>query len=330
MEAETEALVPQNGNTALAPPIETAAAGVAAQEEAKIKARYALAIRNPRDIDMVRTKILKACARPRFAEAARYALPRAGKKIEGPSIRFAEEVARDYGNLSVESAIVHDDAERRVVRVTVTDVEANLPLSTDVVIEKFLERNTLRQGQEALSSRMNSAGRVVYRIAADEGELVVKQGALTSKARRNLILQVLPADVLEDAMEACVSTMRKTDAADPEATRKNILDKFASVGVTPADLKAYVGNDMARVDTALWQELRDIFTAIKDGLTTWPEVMEGKTSTEKKTDAASAPKSLDELAKSRKAKKETKACAACDRTDGHADGCPNSDSPPTS
>lgn len=307
MESTSEMVhVPQN-SAALAAPIETAAAGVAAQEEAKIRARYALAIQQPRDIDMVRSRLLKACSRPRFAEAARYSLPRGGKKIEGPSIRFAEEVARSLGNVSIDSAVVHDDAERRVIRVTVTDVEANLPLSTDVVVEKFVERNQLRQGQEALSSRMNSAGKVVYRIPADEGELVVKQAALTSKALRNLVLRILPADVLEEAMDACLETMTKRDAQDPDATRKAIFDNYAKFGVSAADLKAYVGNDMAHVDRATWQELRDLHTAIKEGAITWPEAVEAR-ATERGNGKASeqaqaAPKSLDELAKQRKAKK---------------------------
>jgi hypothetical protein len=306
--------VPKNG-AALAPAIETAAAGVAAQMEAQIKARYTLAVMHPRDIDTVRGKILKACARPGFAVSARYRLPRKKKitnregreewvPIEGPSIRFAEEVARSYGNLSVESSIVHDDAERRVVRVTVTDVEANLPLSTDVVVEKFVERSKLREGQGAMSSRMNSAGKVVYRIEADEGEMVLKQAALTSKARRNLILQVLPADILEEAMDACLATTAKGDAEDPDAARKKLLDAFASVGVKPADLKAYVGHEVEHIDAATRQELRDLFVALKEGATTWPEVMEGRASDDKKAAAATAPKSLDELTKARKKAKE--------------------------
>jgi hypothetical protein len=285
--------------------------------EARIKASYALAIRNPRDVDMVRAKLLKACARPRFAESARYSLPRGGRKIEGPSIRFAEEVARSLGNVSIESAVVHDDPERRVIRVTVTDVEANLPLSTDVVVEKFVERNQLRQGQEALSSRMNSQGRVVYRIPADEGELVVKQAALTSKALRNLVLRILPADILEEAMSACVATMQKGDAQDPEAARKKLLDAFASVGVKPADLKAYVGADLEHIDAATRQELRDLFTALKEGATSWPEVMEARVG-EKKVDVSAAPKSLDEMTKARKAKKE--AAPADDAPEPGSDG----------
>lgn len=302
---------PRNGN-ALAPTIETAAEGVAAQVRAQIQARYALAIRQPRDMDVVRGKILKACARPKFAESARYRLPRNKKDrngnwvpIEGPSIRFAEEVARSVGNVSIDSAVVHDDPERRIVRVTVTDVEANLPISSDVVVEKFVERSKLKEGQEAISTRMNSAGKVTYRIEADEGELVLKQAALTAKARRNLILQVLPADILEEAMEKCIETVNKEDAQDPEAARKKLLDAFASVGVSAADLKAFVGVELEHVDAQRRGELRTLFTALKEQTTTWPEIMESKASGEKPADATAPAKTLDELAK-KKAKKDAK------------------------
>jgi hypothetical protein len=191
----------QSKPTALAPTIETAAAAVAAQVDAQIRARYALALQRPRDLDNVRAKLLKAAGRPRFAEVARYSVPR-GKQVTGPSIRFAEEAARALGNLSIESTVIHDDSERRIVRVTVVDCESNLPYSQDVVVEKFVERSNLKAGQEAISSRLNSQGKVVYRVPANEDDLITKQGALTSKALRNLILRILPADILDEAIDA--------------------------------------------------------------------------------------------------------------------------------
>lgn len=366
METTTTEMVKANGARAAAmmPVIETAAAGVAAQMEAAIKARYALARMAPRDIDQVRGRLIKACQRPRFAESARYRLPRMKEvtdqrtghtkkvPIEGPSIRFAEEVARSVGNVAVESTIVHDDADRRVVRVTVTDVEANLPISQDVVIEKFTERSKLRDGQHAISSRTNKAGRTVYRVEIDENDMALKQASLTARVRRNLILQVLPSDVLDEAMEACVATMASEDAKDPDATRKGIFDRFQSVGVTPADLKAYVGNDMAHVDRPLWEELRNLFTAIKEGDTTWAEVMASREAEAKAAEAPAPgdkPRTAKELAEQRKAKKAAKTaeaapaqapeakqeataaaptrCEHCSAEPGaaHADGCPNFD-----
>ena len=47
---------------------ETAVSAVAALAEANVKARYAMALRRPRDLDEVREKILKECRRPGFAE----------------------------------------------------------------------------------------------------------------------------------------------------------------------------------------------------------------------------------------------------------------------
>ncbi len=85
---------------------ETAATSVAAAAKASIEAAYIMAMRRPRDIDQVRVRLLKACLRPGFAEAARYRRPVGreqnpdtgewGQKIaEGLSIRFAEEAFRN-------------------------------------------------------------------------------------------------------------------------------------------------------------------------------------------------------------------------------------------
>ena len=49
---------------------ETASAVLAAQARAVIEARYLIAINRPRDLDVVREKLLKECRRPGFAEVA--------------------------------------------------------------------------------------------------------------------------------------------------------------------------------------------------------------------------------------------------------------------
>ena len=91
----TAAIVRQSfDETSLTPYAETSSTALAAQAEARIKARAAIAIGRPRDMDTVRVKLLKDCERPGFAAVARYSVPRGGKKIQGPSIRFAEAAAR--------------------------------------------------------------------------------------------------------------------------------------------------------------------------------------------------------------------------------------------
>ncbi|HYG12344.1 MAG TPA: hypothetical protein VD835_20545, partial [Pyrinomonadaceae bacterium] len=99
---------------------ETSTTALAAQAKAQIEARYIVAMQRPRDMDTVRTKLLKECSRPGFAKVARYSKPVGGSKIEGPSIRFAEAALRCMGNVVPESFVVWDDEEKRVVRVSVT------------------------------------------------------------------------------------------------------------------------------------------------------------------------------------------------------------------
>ena len=123
---------------------ETASTAVAVQARAAVEARYKMALMRPRSWDEVRVRLLAACKRPGFAETARYAKPVGGKSIEGPSIRFAEEALRAMGNAYVETMVVFDDDERRIVRVTVTDLEANLSYPHDITLRKTVERRRLK------------------------------------------------------------------------------------------------------------------------------------------------------------------------------------------
>jgi hypothetical protein len=44
------------------------------------------------------------------------------------------------GNVLPESTIIYDDPQKRIVRVTVTDLEGNVTFSKDVVLEETVER----------------------------------------------------------------------------------------------------------------------------------------------------------------------------------------------
>ncbi len=255
---------------------QTAAIAVAEQAKAEVQARYIMALQRPRDIDAVRTALLKDCKRPGFAATARYSVPRAGRSIVGPSIRFAESIMRNMGNLDTRHVVTHDDAEQRIVRVQVTDLEANLTLSDDIVLSKTVERSTLKQGQVPISSRTNSQDVTTYLVAATEDDLRNKQAASISKSLRGLVLRLLPADILEEAMAQVVATKKDTDAKDPDAARKKIVDAFSSVNVTPSDLREFLGVEVGKASPADVEELREVYVAIKDGETTWRDALAGK------------------------------------------------------
>lgn len=269
-------------------PAETAASALASQAKAITEARYLVAINRPRDMDSVRQSLLKECQRPGFAEVARYRKP-VGKGIEGLSIRFVEAAIRCMRNIVVETLTVYDDREKRIVHVSVTDLETNVPYSQSITIRKAVERRSPREGDTVLSSRTNSNGHPVYLVEATDDEILNTQNALVSKAIRTLGLRLIPGDLQDEAEAEILDTLQKKDAQDPDAARKRIFDAFQGVGVAPAQVKEYLSHEAATLNPAELAELRAVYQAVKDGETTWRDVMENRRGQEEKAQQKQQP-----------------------------------------
>ena len=70
-----------------------------ARAVAEVQAALVIARMNPRDQRQSMDRILNACCRPKLAETAIYAYSRGGSDIQGPSIRLAEAIAQQWGNI---------------------------------------------------------------------------------------------------------------------------------------------------------------------------------------------------------------------------------------
>ena len=267
-------------STELAVSGETVASVLAARAKAEIEARYVIAMRRPRDWDEVRRRLLDACERPGFAGsatekvwgAAWYSKP-IGEGVEGFSIRFAEEVLRCMGNLDARANVIWEDDEKRIVQVEVVDLESNISIPTTVVVRKTIERRFLRKGEIAISVRTNSRGEPVYLRAATDDEVLQMQNSAISKALRNGILRLLPGDIQAECRTRIMEIRHGDIARDPDGTRKKIVDAFAQLGVKPAELKRYLGHDIAASAPEEMGALRDLWKEIRDGNTTWGEVL---------------------------------------------------------
>lgn len=265
---------------------ETSSSALAAQARAAIEAAYVMAMQRPRDKDMVRVKLLKDCERPGFAARAYYSIPRKGAKpgrltktpgmVEGLSVRFAEAAIRTAGNIRQETRTLYEDDYRRMINVAAIDLESNAHYARDLVIEKTQERRQLKDGDVVLGQRTNSTGDTVYIIQATEADLLVKESALVSRIFRTEALRFVDADIIEECEQQIIATVRKADAADPDAGRKACADAFATLGVMPDALKAYLGHDLGACSPAELQALRGTYQAIRDGETTWADVLAGK------------------------------------------------------
>lgn len=256
--------------------VETAATAIAAQAKALVEARYTVAMHRPRDWDQVRDRLLKDCRRPGFADSAIYHKPIGSDGIRGPSIRFAEAAIRSMTNVVVETMTVFDDHERRIVRVSVTDLEANVPYSQDVTISKTIERNSTKKGDNVLRSRTGSRGQTVYILEATDDDILNKANALVSKAVRTLGLRLLPGDILDECMAVCETVQKDRDAQDPDAARRRLFDLFSGQGVSPDQLKEWLGHDGAKISLKEHETLRGIYTALREGETNWREVMDAR------------------------------------------------------
>lgn len=256
---------------------ETSSTAVAAQMQAQIQARYIMALQRPRDWMQVRAELLRECQRPGFAESAEYAKPiGGGKTAVGLSIRFAEAALRCMRNIAPEVMTIYDDNRKRILRVSVTDIENNVPFTQDITIEKTVERKSVRPGQQVLSSRTNSQGQLTYLIEANEGDLDTKQGAQISKTLRTLALRLLPGDIQDDCRAQINTTLSNRAATDPDAERKKLVDAFAALSIQPKSLEEYLGHAVGQTVPAEIVDLRRVYQAIKSGECTWVEVLSAK------------------------------------------------------
>jgi hypothetical protein len=254
---------------------ETASAAVAEQARASVEARYVMALKRPRDWDVARQRILKECRRPSFAKVARYRKP-IGKGIEGLSIRFVEMALRNMGNVLIETPAIFDDARRRTVRVSVTDLETNTVFWKDIIIEKTVERRKPADDGSYISVRKNTYGDNVFLVPATEDDLLNKEGALVSKAIRTQGLRVIPGDIQAEAESLIKKTVLDETARDPDSARKEVLDGFAALNIPPSELSKYLGHDLGIATPAEIAELRTVWTALKDGEASWSDALEAK------------------------------------------------------
>lgn len=274
------------GTTEIQRAAETSAVALAEREKATIQAMFVVADSRRRSVPAFEMGLIKDCERPGFAEVARYKKPQRHRNaetgewedgfIEGWSIRFAEAALRHWKNVFCDAKIVYEDAEKRIIRFMLIDLESNLPLSTELQLAKTVERrgygNKPPAGRDILGERLNTAGQKVYIVAATEDELYMKQASAWSKFIRNS-LRFMPGDVLDSCLEQVHKTLK---GGSPEAQRDRIIMKFDELGITAANLQEYLGKSISKITPEDVDQLRGIYAALKTEEATWAGVMEAR------------------------------------------------------
>lgn len=300
---DSAAMLPVGPDNRPAALIHADPAAVAAAEMAReqIKLAYFMAVQAPRNQREAWQRILEACKRPTFASKAIYSKPVGGSKIEGPSIRLAEAIIREWRNIIVRTSIVYEDDAARRVSILVIDLESNLQLCREIVTPKTVERKNGKD-RDVIGERLNSSGERVFIVRATEDEMANRESAAISKIVRNEGLRLIPADVVEDAIAEARRTRKQTAAQDPDFAIKRLVYLFGELRVDVADLERYLGGAIGKATSDQIDDLEGILQAIRDRETTWPAVMEQKDAADPNQSAKTATEARGDALRDRLAR----------------------------
>lgn len=224
---------------------------------AEVQAAMAIAKRFPRDTVAAIERIKNACARPRLAEQSMYSFSRGGSDITGPSIRLAEAVAQQWGNVQFGIVERESGSKESTVEAFCWDLETNVRVSKVFTVPHV--RHT-KSGSRPLTDP-----RDIYENVANNG----------ARRLRACILEVIPGDVIEEAVAFCQQTLETKCDVGPDAQKK-LLGAFRELGVTREQIETRIQRKVESILPAQMVQLRKIFASIRDGMSAVSDWFEAK------------------------------------------------------
>lgn len=203
----------------------------------------------PRDQIVAFNNILRACQRMKLAESSMYEYPRGGEKITGPSIRLAEAIAQNWGNIDFGFMELEQRNGVSQVMAYAWDLETNARQTKLFSVPHI--RHT-RKGDYPLTDP-----RDIY-------ELVANQAARRVRA---CILGIIPGDVVEAAVERCNKTLREgyeEPLVDRVRTMARAFEKDFSV--TLPMLEKYLGCRSDAFSENDFVRLKKVYVSLRDGM----------------------------------------------------------------
>jgi hypothetical protein len=235
--------------------------------EAEIRAAITVALKFPRNEDKAFQKLMKACDRPAFAADVSYEFPRGGKPITGPSVYVAREAARVWGNVRYGLNVVADDENFRTIEAWAWDLESNTKVYAQDTFEKSIQRRQYDKAGNYTGTKW------IKPDERDLRELMNRRGAICT---RNCILQLMPSDLIDDAIARSKQTLQKHVTQDPEAAKKAVILAFSGINVGVEQLEQLLGHPIGTSQATEIVQLRAIWKSIADGNSTWAEYIAPK------------------------------------------------------
>ena len=202
----------------------------------------------PRDQFAAYQRIKQACERKSLAMIASYEYPRGGQKVTGPSIRLAEVVAQNWGNMTFGVVELEQKVGESTCMAYAWDIETNV--RSEKIFTVKHERSTKGGAKKLDDSR-------------DIYELVANMGA---RRQRACILAIIPKDVVDSAVEECDKTLAGKNTEPIIDRLKKMFDAFKAYGVTREMIEKRVGVSIESFTEKDVIALVKVYNSLKDGI----------------------------------------------------------------
>lgn len=230
---------------------------VTSRQTQEVQGQIIMAKKFPRDYVASCNRIMQACQRKGLAEKAMYEYPRGGQKVVGASIRLAEALVQNWGNMSFGIVELEQKPGESQVMAYAWDLETNTRQ------EKIFSVPHIRSTKK---------GNVPLTDPRDIYEMVANQGA---RRLRACILGIIPGDVVEDAMEQCDQTLIDGEKKPLSDVVKEVCLYFKRDYNVPVEsLEKYIGCKADSFSMNDCVKLRKVYNSIKDGMVKREEIFE--------------------------------------------------------
>ena len=213
---------------------------------AEAQGKLVIAKRFPRDEVQAYAKAIEACQRPSMAEKAFYSFPRGGQTVEGPTIRFAEELARCWGNIDYGIKELSQDNGKSEMQAYAWDLETNAQS-----VQNFTNPHQREQGKKMVTL---TSQRDIYENNAN----------MATRRLRSRILAILPSWFVEDCIEECKRTVAGNNELPLVDRVKKMVVQFAKFGVTQEQIERRLKRKIDTMTADDFVEYIGIYNAIKN------------------------------------------------------------------
>lgn len=220
---------------------------LSSRAEHEVQAAFVIAKKFPRNQGQSFVDIINACRRPALCEVALYTYPRGGTQVTGPSIRLAEMMAQNYGNIDCGIREISQQNGTAVAEAYAIDLQTNTRVTK--VFSVKLERHA-KKGITKLTDP-----RDCYEMIANQG----------SRRLRSCILAIIPGDIIEAAVSQVHKTLLSSDIPVVDQVKIMLL-AFDALGVKAEHIEKRLGHNLDAIIPTELVTLKGILTSIKNGM----------------------------------------------------------------